>query len=119
MTHMRLHSLARPAALLAVLTIAVAAAHPFGVGDARYRYTETAGAVDTVPFGAYKRELVDKIGLYDETLLSNEDYEFNVRLRQAGANAEKPAALARRLAAESGWPKNEVYELLKHLRADD
>jgi 16S rRNA (cytidine1402-2'-O)-methyltransferase len=40
-------------------------------------------------------------------------------LRQAGAKAEKPAALARRLAAESGWPKSEIYELLKHLRTGD
>jgi 16S rRNA (cytidine1402-2'-O)-methyltransferase len=40
-------------------------------------------------------------------------------LRQAQANPEKPAALARRLAAESGWSKSEVYELLKDLRADE
>jgi succinoglycan biosynthesis protein ExoA len=64
--------------------IAVAAAHPLGVGDARYRYTETAQHVDTVPFGAYRRELVKKIGPYDEDLLTNEDYEFNVRVRQGG-----------------------------------
>jgi glycosyltransferase involved in cell wall biosynthesis len=64
--------------------IALAAAHPLGVGDARYRYTETAQPVDTVPFGAYRRSLVDVIGPYDETLLTNEDYEFNVRVRQSG-----------------------------------
>jgi len=38
-------------------------------------------------------------------------------LQQAQSNHEKPAALARRLAAESGWAKSEVYELLKTLRA--
>ena len=64
--------------------IAAAAAHPFGVGDARYRYATQAGLVDTVPFGAFKRELVDRIGGFDETLLTNEDYEFNVRVRQNG-----------------------------------
>lgn len=64
--------------------IAAAAAHPLGVGDAHYRYTEVAQQVDTVPFGAYRRSLIDRIGLYDETLLTNEDYEFNVRIRQAG-----------------------------------
>jgi glycosyltransferase involved in cell wall biosynthesis len=64
--------------------IAVAAAHPLGVGDARYRYTETAQQVDTVPFGAYRRSLVEEIGFYDENLLTNEDYEFNVRVRQSG-----------------------------------
>jgi glycosyltransferase involved in cell wall biosynthesis len=64
--------------------IAVAAAHPFGVGDARYRYTNQASFVDTVPFGAFHREVFDKFGLFDENLLTNEDYEFNARLRQGG-----------------------------------
>jgi len=40
--------------------------------------------VDTVPFGAFRRELIDRIGLFDETLLANEDYEFNARIRQNG-----------------------------------
>ncbi len=64
--------------------IAIAAAHPFGVGDARYRYTTQAGYVDTVPFGAFQRETFDRFGCFDEKLLSNEDYEFNARLRQGG-----------------------------------
>jgi len=65
--------------------IAMAAAHPLGVGDARYRVGGEAKAVDTVPFGAFRRTLIDQIGHFDESLLSNEDYEFNVRVRQAGA----------------------------------
>jgi len=65
-------------------SIAVAAAHPLGVGDARYRYTTEASAVDTVPFGAFHRSLIERIGRYDETLLTNEDYEFNTRVRQSG-----------------------------------
>jgi len=64
--------------------IAAAAAHPFGVGDARYRYATEAGETDTVPFGAFRRSLALDIGGYDETLLTNEDYEFNVRIRQSG-----------------------------------
>jgi glycosyltransferase involved in cell wall biosynthesis len=64
--------------------IAVAAAHPLGVGDALYRHAKQAAIVDTVPFGAWKRSLVEQIGGYDESLLSNEDYEFNARIRQSG-----------------------------------
>lgn len=64
--------------------IALAAAHPLGVGDALYRYATTAGRVDTVPFGAFHRSLFDKIGKFDETLLTNEDYELNTRVRQQG-----------------------------------
>ena len=64
--------------------ISLAAAHPLGVGDAYYRFATEAGEVDTVPFGAFRRDLVDEIGGYDESLLTNEDYEFNTRIRQRG-----------------------------------
>jgi succinoglycan biosynthesis protein ExoA len=65
-------------------SIAAAAAHPLGVGDALYRHATKAAQVDTVPFGAFKRELVEQIGYFDESLLTNEDYEFNARIRKAG-----------------------------------
>lgn len=65
-------------------SIAAAAGHPIGVGDARYRFTNQAGYVDTVPFGAFHRDLLDRIGMFDETLLTNEDYEFNTRVLQSG-----------------------------------
>lgn len=65
-------------------SIAVASAHPIGVGDALYRHTNRAAVVDTVPFGAYRRELLALVGFYDEGLLANEDYEFNARIRKAG-----------------------------------
>jgi glycosyltransferase involved in cell wall biosynthesis len=65
-------------------SISVAAAHPLGVGDAMYRLKAQAGPVDTVPFGSFRRALIDKIGMFDETLLANEDYEFNARVRASG-----------------------------------
>lgn len=65
-------------------SIAVAASHPLGVGDALYRFTTQASAVDTVPFGAFRRSLIEKIGGFDESLQANEDYEFNARVRKAG-----------------------------------
>jgi len=64
--------------------IAVAASHPFAVGDAKYRYTDEPGYVDTVPFGSFNKNLIDLIGFFDETLLTNEDYEFNTRIIQSG-----------------------------------
>ena len=65
-------------------SIAVAAAHPLGVGDALYRHTKQAAEVDTVPFGSFRRTLIEQVGLFDETLLTNEDYEFNARVRKSG-----------------------------------
>ncbi|MFL7871656.1 MAG: glycosyltransferase family 2 protein [Anaerolineales bacterium] len=65
-------------------SIAAAAAHRLGVGDAGYRVGAQASVVDTVPFGAFRRALIQKVGPFDETLLANEDYEFNARIRQSG-----------------------------------
>jgi len=65
-------------------SIAVAAAHPLGVGDALYRHAKHAAEVDTVPFGSFKRALIERVGYFDESLLTNEDYEFNARVRKAG-----------------------------------
>ena len=65
-------------------SIAQAGSHPLGVGDARYRFATKADYVETVPFGAYKKQLIERIGGYDETLHANEDYEFNTRILKSG-----------------------------------
>jgi glycosyltransferase involved in cell wall biosynthesis len=68
----------------AARSIAAAAKHPFGVGDAYYRWATTAREVDTIAFWVLPRTWIDKVGLFDETLRSNEDYDFNSRFRAAG-----------------------------------
>jgi len=65
-------------------SIAAAASHPLGVGDAKYRYADTPEEVDTVPFGGFRRDFLLKMQGFDESLLANEDYELNTRIRQAG-----------------------------------
>jgi GT2 family glycosyltransferase/SAM-dependent methyltransferase len=40
--------------------------------------------VDTVPYGAFRPEAFRRAGLFDETLVRNQDDEFNLRLRLAG-----------------------------------
>ena len=56
----------------------------FGVGNAHFRTGNKDGFVDTVAFGAYKREVFEKIGLFDEELIRNQDDEFNYRLLRNG-----------------------------------
>ena len=68
----------------AARSIAAAVSHPAGVGDSHFRFSTEAQEVDTVAFCAFRREWIERIGLYDETLLANEDYEFNCRFRRAG-----------------------------------
>jgi succinoglycan biosynthesis protein ExoA len=81
--------------------IAAAAAHPLGVGDARYRLGGEAQEVDTVPFGAFRIGLVEQIGGYDESLLTNEDYEFNTRVRRAGGKVWFDPAIKSQYIARS------------------
>lgn len=64
--------------------IAHAMSSPFGVGNARFRTSGEEGYVDCLAFGAYRREVFDKIGLFDEELVRCQDDEFNYRLRKFG-----------------------------------
>jgi glycosyltransferase involved in cell wall biosynthesis len=67
--------------------------HPFGVGDSGFRIGARAGRADTVPYGCYRREVFSRIGLYDERLVRNQDYELNARLRKAGGSIWRDPAI--------------------------
>jgi glycosyltransferase involved in cell wall biosynthesis len=58
--------------------------HRFGVGNSEFRVGTKEGYVDTVVYGCYKRAMFDRIGLLDERLVRNHDYEINRRLIKAG-----------------------------------
>ena len=64
--------------------IALAMGSPFGVGNAHFRFAQKEREVDAVAYGAYRREIFDEIGLYDEDLVYSEDNEVNDRLTRAG-----------------------------------
>lgn len=66
------------------IAIAAATSSRFGVGSSAFRLTGPEQEVDVVPFGTYRKELFDKIGLYNERLVRNEDIELNARIRKAG-----------------------------------
>lgn len=56
----------------------------FGVGNSGFRTNAQSGYVDTVPFGAFRREIFDKIGKFDPELPRSEDNDFNSRIRAQG-----------------------------------
>jgi glycosyltransferase involved in cell wall biosynthesis len=69
--------------------IAMAVSNPFGIGDAKYRRPHKVKgrvSVDTVPFGAFRKGLWQRLGGYNERLLTNEDYDFNYRTRIIGGS---------------------------------
>jgi succinoglycan biosynthesis protein ExoA len=63
-------------------TIALATSSPFGVGGARFHYSDQEEWVDTVYLGAWPRQIFSTIGLFDEELVRDQDDEFNYRLRE-------------------------------------
>src|SRR5262249_33064608 len=65
-------------------TIALATSHPFGGGNSKFRTSSQAAYVDTVPFGAYRREVFERVGFFDERLVRNQDNEFSSRIIQSG-----------------------------------
>ncbi len=65
--------------------IGLALAHPFGVGNAAFRLGRKSGFVDTVYLGCFRREVFDKVGLFDEEApVISEDSDINYRIRRAG-----------------------------------
>lgn len=65
-------------------TIALAITTPFGIGDARFRYSTKEQWVDTVFPGAWYKKTLEKLGGFNEDWVVNEDYELNFRLRRMG-----------------------------------
>lgn len=64
--------------------VGVAISSRFGAGDARFRIGGKPGEVDTVYLGVFDRNSIESIGLFDESLIRNQDAELNWRLRQSG-----------------------------------
>jgi len=65
-------------------TIALLTQTPAAVGNAAYRLGQGDRYVDTVPFGAFRTEVLLEVGLYREELARNQDYELNARIRSQG-----------------------------------
>jgi len=64
--------------------ISKAMASKFGVGNATFRVGGKAGFVDTVAFGMYRKQVHYEIGKFDETLVRNQDDDYNFKLTKAG-----------------------------------
>lgn len=68
------------------LARAIAAAYHsrFSTGGGRFHDERYRGWVDTVPYGCWRRATFHRVGLFDGSLVRNQDDELNLRLRRAG-----------------------------------
>ncbi len=73
--------------------VAAILSNPFGVGASRFRTGNEQGVVDTVPFGAFRREVFERVGMFNEKLVRNQDNELNARIRAAGGKIYQTPAL--------------------------
>ena len=89
---------------------------PWGLGGGQYHGAATAGEADSAYLGVFRREVLDEVGGYDETLRRAEDWELNLRIRNAGHRIwftpdvkvtywprSAPVALARQMFATGVW----------------
>ncbi|HPO26768.1 MAG TPA: glycosyltransferase family 2 protein [Petrotogaceae bacterium] len=56
----------------------------FGVGGSLHRYAKEITSADTVAYAVYRREVFQKYGYFNESLIRNQDIEFNYRITKTG-----------------------------------
>ncbi|QQS42005.1 MAG: glycosyltransferase [Acidobacteriota bacterium] len=65
--------------------IALAMSSSFGVGGSAFRtVNDREMYTDTVAFPAYTREIIERVGQFNEELVRNQDDEYNFRIRKMG-----------------------------------
>lgn len=67
--------------------IAALMSSPFGIGNSDFRTARGGGKpvpADTLPFPVFRRQVYERVGLYNPHMIRHQDYEFNYRVRQAG-----------------------------------
>jgi glycosyltransferase involved in cell wall biosynthesis len=106
--------------------VAAATSSRFGVGGARFHYSEREEWVDTVYMGAWPRDVLEGLGGFDAEMVRDQDDELNYRLRERGGrillspgirsryyNRGSLASLARQYFQYGFW---KVRVLQKHPR---
>lgn len=83
---------------------------PFGMGSAKYRWSSEEQFVDTVVYAAYKKELFDELGYFEEDILISEDAEFNWRIRQAGYKIFYSPKIISKY-----YPRESIYKFIKQI----
>lgn len=64
--------------------VAQAICDPLAVGNSKVHDIDYEGYTDSVTFGAWKREVFTRTGLFDENLKRNQDDEFHYRAKSLG-----------------------------------
>ena len=85
---------------------------PIGLGGGAYHGTTHEGEAESAYLGVMRREVLDEIGLFDETVRRGEDWELNLRIRQAGHRVWLDPELS-----VTYWPRESWWRLARQFRA--
>lgn len=64
--------------------IAFTISHPLGIGGSSVHDESYEGYSDSVTFGAWRKEIFDEVGYFDQRLVRNQDDEFHYRAKSKG-----------------------------------
>jgi len=64
--------------------VARAMTSAFGVGGASFHLGGEPGPALTVYLGCFRREALERVGGYDDTMIRAQDWEMNLRIRESG-----------------------------------
>lgn len=78
---------------------------PFGLGGARYHGGGAEGPAESAYLGVFRREALEEAGLFDETIRRGEDWELNLRIRDAGGTVWFDPQLKVTYWPRENWPK--------------
>jgi GT2 family glycosyltransferase len=73
--------------------IALAYGTMFACGGARFHDPKYEGYVDTLPYGCWRKSTFERLGLFDESLIRNQDDEFNLRIVASGGKIWQSAKI--------------------------
>ena len=89
-------------------SIALAFSSPFATGPAKGHDFQYKGIVDTVYLGCWAKSTLQRVGLFDESLIRNQDDELCFRIKEAGlVNYQDPRIIS--------WycPRNSISKLFR------
>jgi len=77
----------------------------FGLGGGAFHVGAEAGPADSVYLGVFRREILQSIGGFDETVIRGQDWQLNLRLRSAGHSVWFDPRLEVEYHPRSSWRK--------------
>nr|WP_200838644.1 MULTISPECIES: glycosyltransferase family 2 protein [Microbacterium] len=85
---------------------------PVGLGGGAYHGGRVEGEAESAYLGVMRRAVLDEVGLFDESIRRGEDWELNLRIRQAGHRVWFDPELS-----VTYWPRESWLRLARQFRA--